>query len=171
MSSRSAAGGSGPLYKLPQADGTAGYVMQTDGAGQAAWVHGSGVVPDPLTINTITISQDLKRPVSNVTQLTNITTTVVVAEATGTITTVDITAAPIAAGDKATFAVTCPPVAGTTSVVLATLTGHYGVLAGLPVVNVYQTVAGSFQLTIANAHHTDPMTGSFTIGYTVINPA
>jgi hypothetical protein len=43
--------------KWPQADGTGGYVLSTDGAGQTSWVANSGGFTDPMTTNEDIIKQ------------------------------------------------------------------------------------------------------------------
>lgn len=105
---------------------------------------------DEITARTsggaITFNDELILSKGTVTQLTNITTTVVLNQGSGVITTVALNTA--AGAVSGPFTVTNSTVLST-SVVLASIEYAAG-LTGVPVVNVEGVTAGSFKLKIGN---------------------
>jgi len=102
----------------------------------------------------------------SVTQLTNITTTVVVNASSGTITTVS---ASTAAQATSTFTVTNSTVSATSSIQLTggAYSGTFGT-NGTPLFYVSSVGAGTFNITIYNAHATNALAGTLVIDFAVL---
>lgn len=101
-----------------------------------------------------------------VTQATSLATGVTVNAASGVITTVSATTA---AQAVATFTVTNSAV-GANSVVLASLGAYSGTFGtnGTPIVTTNTVAAGSFKVTIYNAHATAALAGTLAINFAVV---
>lgn len=101
-----------------------------------------------------------------VTQATSISTGVTLNAASGVITTVSATTA---AQATAAFTVTNSAVAST-SVVLLALGAYSGTFGtnGTPLVSVSSVSAGSFQVTIYNAHAANALAGTLKINFAVV---
>jgi hypothetical protein len=101
-----------------------------------------------------------------VTQITSIATPVTINSSTGVITTV---AATVAGQQTATFTVNNSAV-GPLSTVSADIQGYSGTYGtnGLPFVTVGNVAAGSFTITLANAHGANALSGTISIGFIVM---
>lgn len=100
-----------------------------------------------------------------VTQITSITTAVILNAASGAVTTVS---APTAAQAVSTFTVTNSACAST-SVVVASLGAYSGTFGtnGTPIVTTNTVAAGSFKVTIYNAHAANALAGTLQINFLV----
>lgn len=118
---------------------------------------------------TTEIAGDLIMQHGTVTQTTSIATSVTVNAPSGVITTVaDVSS--ITAQTVATFTVTNDSVLAT-SVVSATVVDYAGTYAtnGLPVVNVDNIGAGSFDIIVINAHDTNSLSATGTLKISFIS--
>lgn len=102
---------------------------------------------------------------NNVTQITSAATGVTLNSPKGIITTFSQSAA---AGVSAAFTVTCSA-AVPTSNIKAYIIGYAGIFTtnGIPVVAVSSRGAGSFGLTVSNAHGVNALSGALTIGFEI----
>lgn len=105
-------------------------------------------------------------PKATVTQITSITTSVTVNSTAGVITTVSAT---LVADASAIFTVNNNRTLAA-SVVLANVANYGGTYStnGLPTVNVDNVSAGSFDITVFNAHSTNALSGVLEIAFLVI---
>lgn len=117
----------------------------------ALGISDDGINPDKIVITK-----------SNVTQLTAITTAVVVAGTTGVITTVSTT---VAAGGNASFTVTAPDCLATSTVIL---TVDDSATAGLAKLNVQTVADGSFVINVTNIHGTNAFNNVIKIHYLIV---
>ena len=102
-----------------------------------------------------------------VTQITSITTAVVLNNVAGVITTVSST---LAAVTTLVFTVTNSTVLASSAVV-ASVAGYSGTYTtdGLPVINVEAIAAGSFVIRLMNVHATAALDGILDISFYVVN--
>jgi hypothetical protein len=131
-----------------------------------------------VVLGEISVTDLQIAPKSAVTQLSSATTAVSVTQASGVITTVSLTTA---AQASATFTVNCPFVinkppsalSSAGSQVILTIQSYSGTYStnGIPVVAagaVSGPNSAGFTITISNAHGTNALSGTLSIGYTVV---
>ena len=101
-----------------------------------------------------------------VTQATSATTGVTLNASSGVITTFNQSAA---AGATSTFTVTnsCVVAASVVSVTVGNYAGTYGT-NGIPLATVSAVAAGSFNVTIVNAHASNALSGALKLNYSAL---
>lgn len=162
MATRAIFRGQAPLYSFPSNYGTAGAPLQTDGAGTLSWSNG------PVTLATVSITEDFARTIGTVTQVGGITNTVVCNTPCGEITCFDTTATPIAPSVRVSFNVSCASVSAG-DIVMLRVVGHYGVVGGFAVVSIGAVSNGSFTVTIIAAQApAAALVGQLVLGYKII---
>ena len=133
--------------------------VQVGGGGSTATVNiGNTNVP-----STTVVFGKFNLNHSTVTQITSITTSVIINASSGVITTVSST---LAAQANATFTVTNNTIvaASVVNVSLGTYSGTFGT-NGTPLVSVPTVAAGSFSITIYNAHASNALSGTLKIHF------
>lgn len=164
MASRSIFGGQAPIYSFPSDFGSSGQSLHTDGAGTLSWGASVGA---GTSFTDITVTGDISRTFSGVTQTTSITTAVEINDPTGYITCFDTTASPIIEKTGVEFIVNCSAVSAGDLVSLNVM-GHYGILDGFAVVSCNQVSTGSFTIKIFNASPAPhSLIGQLVIGYNI----
>ena len=132
---------------------------------------GTSLVSLPGDLEYSTATGGVNATMTNVSQLTSITTGVTANGRHGRITTQAATAGAAGATPN-TFTVTNSEVAAT-DIVHVTLLDYAGTIAtnGNPFIQVDNIGAGTFDIIVSNAHSANALNGALVIGYTVIKAA
>jgi hypothetical protein len=120
-----------------------------------------------MTTQDLTVSLDIYRTVSNVTQTTSLNNSVTINQSNGLITTVQISLAP----DSADEFVVNNSYVTTSDLVFAMINGKGGSpQSGLlvPIVSIYNVTVGSFNVIVRNPSSSTTCTGTYDIAYQII---